>query len=1055
MSEHNHEHEGSTPDPDETGEFPSPTQPARPTSKSSGSPEPPKGRGPMSFGEEEAETFIGGPGGAAKPLPKAPGSSGGSTSRPGEPGAWGGSIVSGSATDPGAFPAPTQATPPTRASRPATETAGGSVEDSWDRPAPAGGAAPTVVGHSASVPVDPDPEIVKNGFIGPYRVIEQVGRGGMGVVYRARDERLARDVAIKVLPDVFAEHQERVARFDREARLLASFTHKNIAQIFELGDQGGLRYIVMEYVPGDTLSKRLQNGPLPMEEALAISIQIAEGLEEAHERGVIHRDLKPGNVKITPDGTVKVLDFGLAKAQGAEPDHLDAGNTPTGSLENTQAGVILGTAGYMSPEQARGQVLDRRTDVWSFGCVLYESLTAHTPFEGATFTDTISRILQGEPEWGKLPEGTPRRVLDVIQRCLRKQARKRLRDLGDARLDLEDALERLHAGDLDEDERVLIRQAPSPDAPKTPWMSWIVALAALCVAVILLLMLITQPPRSSSRVMHLSESLPDGAVVDLSGPMALAVSPGGDAIAYVAKGEAGRTSLFVRELESDEPAHEVPESWNATEPFFSPDGASVGFVRDGGIFQAAVRSRAAPMSVGPRSMGARSAAWVGATTIVFSDGTSLHAIDVRESRNPRPIATPTGGERFTRPVAIPGDGSHVLFTIGGRTDRAGIHSVGLGGGDPRWVAAGERGSIVSLPSQKSAALVFDASGVLRAVRVDPGSLKTQGATVNLDTVRAVRGAQGAQFAAAGAGMMVFAPGQEQRLMMGSLQDAGEPVLIAEDAARLRSPRIEPAPASRRDGQAWSPRVACLSGDPLQTAVRLYSSAGFIEEKVPESDWTNVAATWRAGRNEPTLTLLQRSDTPSGVRTRLIVNALRGAVPTAEWDLAVADARWDTNGERLFIAVEGADVQLFSWKDGDARPNRELVEPNLAPFAPSVAYGASELMAYVIRSQERSRVRLADGLGTFDGDTPVWTITSETRLWRRDSRRLVHRVVDPSGGAASVDQVSARFTLALQPGAFDIDPDADWVAYLASGADDGALRVIVGLDKLLTEKLGEP
>jgi serine/threonine-protein kinase len=275
--------------------------------------------------------------------------------------------------------------------------------------------------------------------LGSYMIVSMLGAGGMGEVYQAHDTKLRRDVAIKVLPAAFVHDVERLARFQREARMLASLNHPNIATIHGLEQSEGVHYLVMELVPGQTLTERISGGALKIEEALKLGVQIAEALEAAHERGVIHRDLKPANVKVTPEGRVKVLDFGLAKAFASDGE-LDLSNAPTLTAMGTEEGRILGTPAYMSPEQARGKPVDKRTDIWAFGCMLYELLTGKQAFRGETLSDTIASVLQGEPDWQAFPPTIPVKIRDLLRHCLQKDLQKRLRDLGDARIEIEEVL---------------------------------------------------------------------------------------------------------------------------------------------------------------------------------------------------------------------------------------------------------------------------------------------------------------------------------------------------------------------------------------------------------------------------------------------------------------------------------------------------------------------------------------------------------------------------------------------------------------------------------------
>jgi eukaryotic-like serine/threonine-protein kinase len=299
--------------------------------------------------------------------------------------------------------------------------------------------------------------------LGSYEITAPIGAGGMGEVYRARDSKLGRDVAIKVLPEAFARDPERMARFQREAKVLASLNHTNIASIYGLEDSGSTHALVMELVEGPTLADRIRQGPIPIDEALRIAKQICEALEYAHERGIAHRDLKPANIKVTNDDAVKVLDFGLAKAIESnamppgsmhasdllhrmenllegETEATAAVNSPTLSEMATRAGILLGTAAYMSPEQAKGKPVDRRADIWAFGCVLYEMLTGRRAFDGETITDTLASVIKEEPDWSQLSTATPVRVRVLLQRCLQRDPKQRLRDIGEARIAIDEVL---------------------------------------------------------------------------------------------------------------------------------------------------------------------------------------------------------------------------------------------------------------------------------------------------------------------------------------------------------------------------------------------------------------------------------------------------------------------------------------------------------------------------------------------------------------------------------------------------------------------------------------
>jgi len=399
-----------------------------------------------------------------------------------------------------------------------------------------------------------------------YRIIEKLGQGGMGEVFLAEDSHLNRRVAIKVLPDAFARDPERLARFEREAKLLASLSHPNIAAIYGLEKTDGSPFLVMELAEGATLAQRIAKGPLAIDEALEVCRQIAEGLECAHEQGIIHRDLKPANVKVTPNGKVKILDFGLAKAFQSETATPDASKSPTITEQMTRAGVILGTAAYMSPEQARGKPVDARTDVWAFGCVLYELLTGRCVFGSETVTDILGAVVHKEPDWTALPPATPPPIRRLLARCLTKDARQRLHDIADARLEIDEAMSGTGVG------APAVEAVPGPTPARSrPW-PWIIA-ATVATAVALAIAAVhfmSGPPQA---LLTTFTVFPEEKTA-LNGHVA--VSPDGRRVVFGALDSAGDSQLWLRALDSVE-IHRLPGTEGGGHPVWSPDGRWVGF----------------------------------------------------------------------------------------------------------------------------------------------------------------------------------------------------------------------------------------------------------------------------------------------------------------------------------------------------------------------------------------------------------------------------------------------------------------------------------------------
>jgi serine/threonine-protein kinase len=495
--------------------------------------------------------------------------------------------------------------------------------------------------------------------LGHYRIVEQIGEGGMGVVYRAHDERLDRDVAVKVLPEAVAEDAQRLARFEREAKLLASLSHQNVATLHGLEELEGQRFLVMELAEGETLAEQIKKGPIPVGDALEYAHQIAEGLEAAHEYGIIHRDLKPANVMVSPQGKIKVLDFGLAKAWHDEASDADLTHSPTLTAQMTAAGVLLGTAAYMSPEQARGKTADKRADIWAFGVVLFEMLTGARLFDGETTSDVLAAVLRAEPDWSELPTETPRPVVRLLHRCLDRDPRERLHDIADARLEIEEGITRPEWASTDHTEQL------EPTFWGKVRAAWPMLLAAVAVTALLVSGATWKLSKirleAVSPPVRVALNLPSGVTIHAGDQTALAISPDDRWLVFEAK-EGDTSRLFKRSLEQFDTTP-IPGTEDGFHPFFSPDGLWVGFFAGGKL-------KKVPLAGGPPQILADApnpwgATWGPDETIVFNrlESEGLWRMPATGGA-PEGIASPQfeQGEVFLdSPEFLPG-GEAVLFT---------------------------------------------------------------------------------------------------------------------------------------------------------------------------------------------------------------------------------------------------------------------------------------------------------------------------------------------------------------------------------------------------------
>jgi Tol biopolymer transport system component/tRNA A-37 threonylcarbamoyl transferase component Bud32 len=521
--------------------------------------------------------------------------------------------------------------------------------------------------------------------LGTHEIRAMIGAGGMGEVYQAHDTKLGRDVAIKVLPEQFARDPERLARFQREAKMLAALNHPNIAAIYGLEQSGGTHYLVMELVEGPTLAERIRGGAIPIDEALPLARQIADAVEYAHDKNVIHRDLKPANIKVTAEGTVKVLDFGLAKAMSAEIAEADMSNSPTLSMAATRQGIILGTAAYMSPEQAKGKSVDRRADVWAFGAVLFEMLTGRQAFGGEDITEVLASVVKSEPAFDALPSNTPSTIRILLRRCLEKNVRQRLRDVGEARILLEGVL----AGGMADEPAGSAVTRPLGRPALAFGLSTLLLGAAI--AGITAWTLKPAPPMARP-ISRFEYDLPQSQLFRNTGRAVMALSPDGSRFVYNTT-----QGLYLRSMDQLD-ARLIPGTEGVLiNPFFSPNGQWVGYFQDNQLKKIAISGGAA-VTICPAS-NPYGVTWAPDSTIFFAQPEGIRRVSANGG-TPALIIPSQEGEQFDGPQLLPG-GEWVMFVVekrGASWDDAQIviqslmtkerRDVWQGGSDARYLSTG-------------------------------------------------------------------------------------------------------------------------------------------------------------------------------------------------------------------------------------------------------------------------------------------------------------------------------------------------------------------------------
>ena len=739
----------------------------------------------------------------------------------------------------------------------------------------------------------------------------------MGEVWRARDSKLGREVAIKTLPEEFAKAEERLARFEREAKLLASLNHPNIAAIYGLEEDNGTRFLVLELVEGDTLRDRLKRGAVAVEESLELALQIAEALEAAHEKGVIHRDLKPENIKVTPDGKIKVLDFGLAKAFAGDGVDVSLSQSPTLSMAATQQGVILGTAAYMSPEQARGVTVDKRADIWAFGCVLYEMLSGRQVFRGELMSDVMASVLKSDPDYKGLPPTIHPKLRDLLRRCLEKEPKQRWHDIGDVRVELEQVLADPGGS------QVMLASGELGQRPILPWVAALVFVAV--VAVIATWNLKPEPLPEEKRVVRFPFVLPANQVFTRQGRPVLAVAPDGSQFVYVANDQ-----LYLKKLDEQQARPIAGTNEVLAMPFFSPDGNSIGFfsARDNQIKRVSVEG-GIPVPITPAT-NLFGASWGPDGRILYGQPGGIMTVPADGGTATMLIATEPG-EQADGPQMLP-DGETVLFSLTSvtgiaRWDEAQIVAetpgtgnrtvIWDGGSDARYIETGH--------------LVFALESDLVALRFDPQTLTTTGGPVPI--VAGTQRANGMDFATGSGqydvsaqGTLVHIPGgASAERGLAFLDRDGTPEVLTADPQLYIFPRFSPDDL----------RVAVQVDDDDGSNIWIYN--------IQDDQWNRIARGTRPlwSHDGADITFLSGKalwttpSAPGGTPTLL---------PGTEVDEPFGPFAWSPDGDvLLFVSGEG----IHAWERGtrydDSAPAGVIVPRGRdADFSPDGRFFVYEL-----------------------------------------------------------------------------------------------------------------
>ena len=857
--------------------------------------------------------------------------------------------------------------------------------------------------------------------LGAYEILAPLGAGGMGEVYRARDTKLKRDVALKVLPDTFARDPERMARFQREAEVLASLNHPNIAQIYGVEE----RALVMELVEGETLK-----GPVPVETAVNYAKQIAEALDATHEKGVVHRDLKPGNIMITPAGAIKVLDFGLAAiALSPASGSGDPVNSPTLPMSVTRAGMIMGTAAYMSPEQARGKTVDKRTDIWAFGCVLYEMLSGKPAFQASTVTDTLEAIVTREPDWSALPATVPAWLRDLLVRLLEKDARRRLRDIGDARIEME---------------RLDSAAAEMPASGRRAWprISLWALLAMTVIAGIAVLSRLALP--AASRVARLAVAIPPTEPLGIGlGPVAV-ISPDGRDLVYVVR-RGGSTQLFRRPIDRYE-AKPIAGTEGGYYPFFSPDGRWLGFFADHKLKKIALSGESlislcdVQVSIG--------AVWRLDGTILFTQSPSSGISKVADAGGTPQVVTTPDRERgevgHYWPEILP-DEKSIMFTVAQSSGKVHIALQSLETGKRQILI--ENGN--SARYAATGHVVFARGAVLMTVPFDRTGSRIQGQAATLVNNVLNTNTGGAQYSLSGEGSLVYVSGgvDTAKSTLEWIDRQGRPRPISAPPRAYMDPRISP------DGK----RLLLTIVEPTQSNAWVYNLARGTLTRLTFEGFENETSVWTPdGRT--VLISSTRPGPPSNVILRKAADGgsgeerLWGSAQHAHLGSLSPDGR--TLLFTGFDAIEGGNIFALPLAAG-SRP-RVIVQTPFHEWGPQFSPDG-RWFAYVSNESGRDEVYVQAFPGpgsktqvsTQGGSEPVWEHSGRELFYRQGDRIVTVAVTTGPSFLAGTPQVlfEGAYEKGLPLGHTDYDVSPDGKQFLMvkpgeQGAGPASIHVVL-------------